>query len=212
MTAGPFRSASGICELASAPESTSIESLHRLLVLGNVEATEQLTAALLSPLERDIRRAFPRVPRDVLATAAEDALLEYTMHPQMFDPTRGVPIERFLKFAACRNVMNLVQSEARRKARERAYIQEALWTRAHREREGASIDRLAAIRRILAVTNVGPERAAVRRWLNGDQSSDGIAATLGLVNLNSRQRREEVKRFKDRILKRLKRSVTQTNA
>jgi hypothetical protein len=57
---------------------------------------------------------------------------------------------------------------------------------------------------ISATTPDGPEREAARLWID-EAGTDAIAAALGLAHLATDEQRREVKRFKDRLLKRLSR-------
>jgi hypothetical protein len=57
---------------------------------------------------------------------------------------------------------------------------------------------------VLAVTTDPRERRAAKLWLEG-AGNDAIAEALGVGHLPSDDRRREVKRFKDRLLKRLSR-------
>ena len=58
---------------------------------------------------------------------------------------------------------------------------------------------------MLSVVHDGSERKAFIQWLDGERSTAALAVTLKLSHLSQSEQRREVKRFKDRILKRLSR-------
>ena len=60
---------------------------------------------------------------------------------------------------------------------------------------------------ILDIAIDPPEREALFRWLNGESGTTPLAQALGISALSESQQRREVKRFKDRILKRIARLV-----
>jgi hypothetical protein len=51
------------------------------------------------------------------------------------------------------------------------------------------------------------ERIALEMWLEGERNTAPLAVALGLAHLSPSNQRREVKRFKDRLRKRLERAV-----
>jgi hypothetical protein len=140
----------------------------------------------------------------VLAQAAEDAVLDYLANPGAFDPTMGVPLDRFLLPRAELNVLDVLRAEASRKERESRYAgataPRAL-NSAGRPRWRAPV----AVSAILAAAANEIDRAGLRLMLEGERRTHIFAAALGLSHLPKPQQAVEVKRFKDRMLAALRR-------
>jgi hypothetical protein len=63
---------------------------------------------------------------------------------------------------------------------------------------------------VLSVATDESEHAAIAEWLDGDGSTASVAAAMRLTDLPAKDQREAVKRFKDRIVKRIKRKIGNT--
>jgi hypothetical protein len=188
---------------------TRLADLHSQLLGGSAAALDTLAGLLLQPMVRALRAGFPRACNDLLATAAEDAILEYGRCPHRFDPSRAVPIDRYLLFAARRNLLNLLEAEERRLLREGEYAkQEAQTHRSICWFPLTSLDRNRFRQQILAIGTDRVERRAIVLWLNGGSATEDLAAALRLSHLPMRERRKEVKRFKDRIVARFRRHIS----
>lgn len=164
----------------------------------------QELARLLPQLQNRLRRAFPRTSDDVRHDAAVDALVGYWIRPDQYDQQRGVPLEAYLYQAARRNVIDVHRSEARRRARECAYAQIVRTLASPRWLVAASAfqERLTLCGASIASTT---ERSALCLWASGEGVLV-IAAALGIDALPASHQRAEVKRFKDRMIKRLRRA------
>ncbi len=185
--------------------ASSLAKLHVRVSRAEESSVDQLAERLLEPLQRVLRRSFRRVADDLIATAAEDTILEYVSHPSRFDPTRGVPLSRFLRYAARRNLLNLLQSEARRRVRESQYANEVSRLRTSRPASALESPDYRALRWwVLELARGRAERRALLMWLNGDSRTDRLATALG-VQGSLLEQRQAVKRFKDRIVKRVRR-------
>lgn len=165
---------------------------------------DRILGEVLRALNRALRRHFPRAPEDLVMTAAEDAILEHLANPVSFDRARGVPIEKFLRLPARRNLINLLRNEERRRFREREYS---------RLRETATYDSAADVlerrenvrmlRRAVMQVSHPSERDALRRWLVGEHATHEIANALQVSSLAVAEQRRVTKRLKDRVLKRV---------
>ena len=185
-------------------EDELIRSLHKRAVSGDTAALEELARHVLKPLTHRLHAAYRRAPADLIWDACVDAILEYGSHPDRFDATRGVPLDRFIQGAAARNLANLLEADARRRERETQFSRQRLdlisWPTLGAGDEGTRFRR-----RILALAD-GSERKALVAWLNGERTPQ-VAAALGLSHLPEADQRREVKRFKDRFLRRVSRQV-----
>jgi hypothetical protein len=165
---------------------------------------DALIGELLRPLVARLSRAFPRTPRDWVNDAAVDALLQLA----------GTPDERLRQFrlvsqfaymAARRNLQDLIRVDRRCRLRETFYAMEVARSSPHTFLPGSE-DFRAIVRSAIAETSSPAERRAFLQWLTGDPTAT-IAETLGLAHLSKSQRALEVKRFRERILKRLRRRL-----
>jgi RNA polymerase sigma-70 factor, ECF subfamily len=184
------------------PFKESWGDLHDRIILGDRQALEELAEHLLPTLRYMVRRAFSRGSWDLITDAVEDAIVDYGLHPTSFDPSRGVSLDRYLYQASWRNMANLLNRETRRRTREQRYSEFAAVQQAP-ETFTADSAHGDATRRILEVAVGRAERKALHCWLKGERRTLVLAAALGLGGLSILQQRREVKRFKDRVLKRL---------
>ena len=207
-SASPNRNAtSGATPYAEIGED--LVGLHWNVCRGDAVAAESVASLVLPRLRRRLRLAFRRVPADVLVDGAVDAIVEYLQRPARFDSSRGVPLDRFLYHAASRNVLDAIRSASSRRARELRYEQEMV--AAARDAVSASESARDATqiceRHVARLFECTPEweQRALRCWVAGDRQTDALAVALGFGTLPSVDRQREVKRFKDRILRRLRR-------
>jgi RNA polymerase sigma-70 factor, ECF subfamily len=185
--------------------------LHRRLCDGDRTASEELAELILEPLVDSISRRFPRSDKQTVWDGVVDALLDYCARPHQFDEGRKVPLDRFLRMASRRNVMNLLRGEARRRAREETahsnvsaaveldpaagnILQQEETRELQRQQEGM-MKRLSDPRdqQILALR------------LQGERRTEAFADILGISHLPIEAQRRGVKRAKDRIDKILRR-------
>jgi hypothetical protein len=103
-----------------------------------------------------------------------------------------------------RNLANRLEADARRQRREatyaslqRAYAQPTL------PADSCDDDKTRDL--IVAVGASNTERTALTAWLEGERRTAPLALALGLTDLSPLAQRQEVKRFKDRLRRRLKR-------
>lgn len=184
----------------------TVLALHQRGLRGDQSAIEEIVSYFLPVLQRKLQRAFRQASSDLIADAVEDALLEYAARPQNYDPTRGVPLERFLFRASWRNLLNSIDSARRRRAREEEYAQLA---------SRGTPNSAAGIREIgvevqsvakkLALAANRRELLALRFWIEGERKTQAFVDALELWHLPPSQQQMEVKRFKDRLVKRLRR-------
>jgi len=92
-------------------------ALHRRLLCEDGQALEELTALLLPYLGALLRRTLRPRDADLVNDAAEDALLDYLGNPSIFDPLRGVSLDRFLYVIALRRFWNHLRAARRRSPR-----------------------------------------------------------------------------------------------
>lgn len=189
--------------------NTALAELHAAASRGEEGSLNRIAEILLHPMQRVLRRAFPRASPDLIANAVEDAILEYAAQPSRFDALRGIPLSAFLGHAARRNLLNLLQVEARRELREAKYAEHARF-RGLRLLEGPQVnpeDSDALRRLISSLAADEAECRALLSWLNGQRTTALLATALQISHLSLAEQRKEVKRFKDRVIKRIMRRV-----
>ena len=188
----------------------SRSALHARVLRGDTAAFNTLAADLMRVLLRRLRAAFPAVSADIRNDAAEDALMDYGREPSRFDASKGVPIEHFLYVAAWRNVIDALRAQTARQERDRRYHRE------QRGRANAEPEQYLALQRhyfhnlLLSVAETARERVALSTWLDDGGTTSSLADDLGVANDSPREQREAVKRFKDKMRQRIKRSSTLT--
>jgi CheY-like chemotaxis protein len=180
----------------------SPERLHARVLAGDPGALECLDAIFLKIVPARLERMFPRAPWDFAVDAATDASLEYAANPAKFDPSRLPSVVDFVSMVARRNLTDRLRAESAFQDRQARYAgtKMVVLTPDSQSRR-SDIDVWAGV---LAVTIDPRERRAAKLWLEGARN-DAIAEALGMGHLRADDQRPEVKRFKDRLLKRLSR-------
>src|SRR5437867_9129391 len=109
--------------LSHALLDTSGIDFHESVVRGNELALGELFSYLQPRLRRQLRCAFGHVSYDLVEDAVEEAIVQYALHPTIFDASRGVSLNRFLYQLSWRNMADSVDAERRRRSREEKYSQ-----------------------------------------------------------------------------------------
>lgn len=187
--------------------------LHTRLSDGNRIASEELVCLLLDPLSSEIARKFPNTDMQLISDGVTDALLEYCTDPNKFDPSRAVPLDRFLAQAAWRNVANIVRGEQRRKAREIKASTSApaeelveLDVAAGNLLQDQERRRQRQARELLQMVENLVDKRILELRLAGERRTEEFARVMNISHLPKEHQRREVKRAKDRIDKFLVRS------
>ncbi len=199
MSREPFRAPRA--DSCGVPRRT-LDHYHSRIHSQDPDAVNELATVLLLEFPSILGRRFPLTSDDVLVDAIEDAFLEYVRMPDRFDSSK-TSLRAFLCLAALRNVANSHRATLRRRRRESLWFAEHL--RLASSRDGSRHVQMADLHQLLfdvAGSNAIERRAALL-WLSGTKSTRTLASVLGLDQLSDAERRSEVKRFKDRITKRV---------
>jgi DNA-binding response OmpR family regulator len=192
-----------------APEVCHFQRLHARARLGDEDAREQVLTQALPDLTRRLQRRFRRAPRDLVVDAVEDALLDYVSDPSRFDMTRDMPLLAFLLQAARRNLINRLQSERRWHDRQNRYATDAAARTADcGPGEGAELWQTLPANDL---TKDDGERQAFELWRRGERRTGAFATVLGLSDRPLPEQVQGVKRFKDRLIKRIRRLFASTH-
>jgi RNA polymerase sigma-70 factor (ECF subfamily) len=198
----------------TAPPLDDDRTLHERLLARDPNAPSELAEAHLPPLVRRLRQRFPTLDEHLLEEVAIDLILSVAEHPRQYDPSRA-SLTAYLHMAARRDVQNALRSRGRQ-------------TRALRPLEDVELAQSAG--NLLAETPsdpaeitamhkpLDPETAALLRqsfspleWeavqlvLEGERRTSIYADLLEIRHLAEADQAREVKRVKDRLLKRLQR-------
>jgi len=197
--------------MARGYDSEQLLILHQRLVEGDRTASEEICNLLLMSLIKEVKKKYPRTDEHIISDGSVDAILEYCEKPQTFDATLGIPLERFLKLAATRNVQNFIRGEERRKAREEKYGKRTLETSVELDVAAGNIiteEILARMQEMKAILNIldDPLDKKIKELsLQGERRTEVFAEILGITHLSKEQQKREVKRAKDRIDKKIRR-------
>jgi DNA-directed RNA polymerase specialized sigma24 family protein len=192
----------------------------RLLDPDDPTAPSDFIAAYLDELGGWLIRQFPRADEHLCWQAAEDTLLDLAKQPTNYQPNR-LPLRSYLRLSAKRDLLNLLDSQARRdrhhdsmknvelSPRLRNYLQDAEGDPAELLEAGPDPAALALAERALAQILEGltaGERAALELQLAGERATSAYAQALGIIGLSQAEQEREVKRVKDKLKKRIERA------
>lgn len=175
------------------------------LATGDPTARETIAVRFHPLLMQYLARRFPRQSPDLYADAAGEAIVGFLPHPPRFDPTRG-DLGKYLRMAARGDLLNLLAQE--RRAR-RGIPLDSVAEPADRRNPSRDDDATWDDPRLAAeVAAFDPnERATFELLLEGARKTASFVQQLHLGHLPAAQQAAAVKRFKDRVLKRLVRAV-----
>jgi RNA polymerase sigma-70 factor (ECF subfamily) len=189
--------------------------LHTRLLDGDRIASEEVVGLLLIRLSNELARKFPNTDKHLISDGVTDALLEYCTVPKKFDPSRGVPLDRFLSRAAWRNVANSVRGEKRRKLRESKALTPVrdedeelveLDVTAGNMLQDQEKDRQHQAAQLLRMVENPVDKKILELRLTGERRTEEFARIMNIYHLPKESQQREVKRAKDRIDKFLQRS------
>jgi hypothetical protein len=160
---------------------------------------------VLPPLEAGLRRRFPRCEPDATTDAAHWAVLAFLKNPTAFDPARG-PLPAFLRLAARRDLINILQRDARHHRGRIPWDGVELAQPAGNEREVAETfaDHPELVAAVAELDEA--DRAVFELMLDGERDTAVFAAVLGIADRPADEQFDDVKRAKDRVKARLKRA------
>jgi RNA polymerase sigma-70 factor, ECF subfamily len=188
------------------PDADGLLDAHRRLIGGDATAPATIFRAVYGPLVGLLLRAFSRLPDDIAADLATDAIVEYLGAPARFDPARA-SLKTYLTVIAKRDAINWFSKRANHKRLHKKYVE--------LEAPAGNMDGAAEFARLDAETilrDFGPEIlddekdvAVLKLMLLGEDRTDAYAAAIGLASLSPADQRSAVKKHRDKIEKRLER-------
>jgi hypothetical protein len=191
------------------------QSLQRRLCEGDPLAPPELCRTYLEPLVGWLRDNHQPIDEALLLTAAHEAVLGLLKRPLCCDLSR-LHLFAYLCMAAVGDLRNLLRKEGRHhRCREPWNVVEkgeAAGNCSGREDDPAVLLERAELRQAaedaLRCASAGwteSETQVLELMLRGEKQTERFAAVLGIEGLPFAEQQEEVKRVKERIVKRLKR-------
>jgi hypothetical protein len=192
------------------------DRFHQRILENDVTAFAEFCEAVFPYLISYLRRSFPLVEEHMRETIAIDDLLAYKLEPQKYDPTKASLIG-YLQMAARMDMLNAIDKEKRRQQHLSSFEEHLLQDRMLDEDLAANnspfenwlqdyqqlsySELLDGLDSFLNET----EKKVLKLMLEGVRETDPYAETLELTHLDVKSRRKEVKRVKDRLIKKLRR-------
>jgi RNA polymerase sigma factor (sigma-70 family) len=195
------------------------KEIHERLLAGDPTAPEELARKYLPLIQRHVTaRAHNHgiYDRDLINDATVDAVFGYIRYPEKFDPRKS-GLLGYLKRAAERDLINVVQQDRRRRRGEELQedVEVSILTRnksseidrIRRNAEDEAISRIQKEKDLAKITENENDRDKVllRLMAQGERSASEFAAVLGITTLPIAEQRHVVKQHKDRLKAQLKR-------
>lgn len=190
------------------PDPEVCAALYQQLAAGgDPVAQSEFAAALLDPLVAFLRATRRGADDHAVQTAAEDAVLSVIHRPAVYDPTKGTLIA-FLRMAAVADLGNLRTKEVRhqryREDRECVELPDAAGNTSTSD-ELPSLDH-PALAEVLAALDPTEQRV-FELMRAGERRTEAYVPVLGIGGRPTAEHAAEVKRAKERIMKRLQRAA-----
>ncbi|GIW03497.1 MAG: hypothetical protein KatS3mg059_0117 [Thermomicrobiales bacterium] len=220
-----LRTADGLVEIASdrgigAVSERSDEALkferdiHERLLGGDRTAASDLCARFLGRLCRTLQGMFPKVDADLVSDAVTNALLNYSEHPDRFDPAKR-SLAGYLVMSARGDLLNLLR--ARKHEREELPLNEDVENSSHERNRLAGtgespddiLDSLIAEecrQQVIALAKNDEERIVLQLMMDGERETGVFLEQLGWQGPRD-ELSTRLYRLKDRLVKRARRSL-----
>lgn len=190
------------------------------MIGGDPVAPAEFAELTVGPMA-EMLRAINRGLRDgsMADEAATDAVLEFVKSPHAFDPARS-SVWAFLELGARRNLANVMLKERRQRGRVSRFRDVALHDPARKKvqdsplaslvaSEAKAIDRAKLDAEIAALSPV--EAEVFRLMTEGVRATAEYSRVLGIAGRPPAEQKTTVKQVKDRVLKRMKRALRETD-
>lgn len=197
--------------------------LHRRLLATDPVAPSELAEGYLEPLIERLGRRFPWLDPHQVASAAADSIMSLAQWPGRYDPDRG-GLLTYLSVDAAGDLRN-ASAAARRAAGREVPIEDVEHLDGVELRPPARNlsreEREDPLMQVMLAEEADPvwfraayaeldrrERGVVDLMIDGERRTAVYAATLGVEHLPRAEQERAVKRYKDRLVKRLRRRAT----
>ena len=191
------------------PDSDDVAALFQKMGAGDPVAQSDFIVAVFDPLVSHLRMWRRDADEHACLTAAADAVLDLIRKPAIYDPAKCGLIG-FLQMSARRDLLNELAKEARHhRGRDSVECVELAADDGNSSADTGSaglpsFDDPALAAEIASCT--ATECAVLDLMRAGERATSAFAAALGIGERPADEQAREVKRVKDRIIKRLQRA------
>ncbi len=202
------------------PDPQRLIELHRRLIADDPVAPSEFAELTVEALTEVIRIGNHDLRDANMADeAATDAILDFLKSPKTFDPGQS-SIWSFLEMAARRNLSNLVLKESRQHGKGIRYKDVALHDPARKKVQESPLASLTEVEATTTahekvdaeVASLSPTEAAVFKLMSdGVRRTADYARALGIADRPAGEQKLAVKQVKDRLMKRMKRSLQEAD-
>ena len=188
------------------PSEAEDRRLAAELVSNRASAGGEVAAAFLAPLAAYLRRRFRHIDPDLCEEAAGEAIVNAINRPEQYDPEQ-LTLGAFLRMAAFRDLLNRLPKRA---GRTREISLESVAEPADRRNDipddGGPTWADPAL--LAAIDTFDPAgRTVLDMMRDGVRDTSAFVPVLGLSGIPTGEQAAAVKRYKDRLKKRLERAV-----
>src|SRR5205085_4189926 len=192
------------------------ERLHQLLLeQASLTVTSRIAEVFLPELLKRLPRSFPTVSdQHLIASCAEDALLEYLARPEKFDPARGTLLT-YLRLLPRSRLLNELRRKNSTGQQEVVAVEEAEtvygvasgadWDESVRLSEHETEQRIAA--KLRPIVTDSTDQQVLELMLEGVRETSAYAVVLGITEQPVSEQQRIVKQHKDRVRKRVQRKL-----
>lgn len=192
-------------------------ALHQRLLDGDVTAPAEIAETFMPLIIDRLRRGYPNLDDPHLVdTAVEDALINYFSRPQQYDPAK-ISLASYLRMSANGDLLNLLERDKRNT--EHLRLVECVELDRSDTEYGVEIqDEFDLEALVLALNSPVWQRLSdllpdpidqeiVLLMMEGVHKTSVYADVLGISDHSSKEQATIVKRHKDRLKKKLQRSL-----
>jgi len=202
------------------PDRSWQEKTHGQILQQNTTAFAELCEIALPHLVLFLQQRFPQVDAHLHEATAIDCLMQYYGRPSQYDPQK-LSLFSYLRMAVRNDMINALAKHGRDKSNllniEDPSLQPFL-SEPNTFAQTDELDRWLSQRTRLSRQQIlqaiddeltRTDKKLVSMMLEGIRDSQQYASVMGLTHLSTSQQRQEVKRAKDRLTKKLQRFGTQ---
>ncbi|MBJ6765259.1 sigma-70 family RNA polymerase sigma factor [Myxococcaceae bacterium JPH2] len=185
------------------PSRTVASLLHERMLQRDPVATTEVLRAFVDPIRKALEHHLSCSADDAY-DATIDALMPYLATPERFDASRGTSLGAYLTQAAKKKVLDQWRKNTARGQRELKFAGVVeLQARAPNEVMEHYVEASQAVKKLAPPRMPERDWALLRDVLLGESSTQEMAVVLRLHPGPELERRREVKRHRDRVMKRV---------
>ena len=191
------------------PHSEWFCRIHERLLAGDPTASAELAETTFDALTAVLAKRNPRISDAALIDeAVAEALLSYIKRPDTFDSGKA-GLFGYLQMSAQGDLVNALAKLSRRRKREKPLEAVEVGEFAGKEHSDgpdlvSNLEAQRIQRQLDEVFDNPKDREMVDLVVDRERSTEAFSVVLGIESLPIAEQREQVKRHKDRIKKRLK--------